>query len=204
MALLEDAAKRFPSAPAVHSKLASLALRRGDAETARAELRTQLRLSPNDFEAWMLLGVVAIGSLDVREATACAEKAMDLEPTSSRPWFLMGQVQELIKQRRFAIACYRRAAGLDATAWQPRVNAAILLTELAQGSDLSAAQALLEEASAHVDAEHRSLVDYNRALCEARRGDTRAARASAARAATGVASAPHVIESGRLLRALVA
>jgi Flp pilus assembly protein TadD len=202
--LLRDAARRFPTAPSVQSKLASLALRSGDPEAARVALRAQLKLSPNDFEAWMFLGVISLGALDVREATQCAEKAMELDGRASRPWFLLGQTQELIKQRRTAIDCYVQAAALDASAWQPRVNAAILLTELAQGNDLATAQKLLDEASAAVDGGNRSLVDFNRALCAARRGDTRAAKTFATQASTGPASAPHVAESKRLLRALAA
>jgi tetratricopeptide (TPR) repeat protein len=201
-ALLADAALRFPAAASVRSKLASIALRLGDAEGARACLREQLALAPKDFEAWLFLGVLSIGALDAREATDCAERAMDLDPKASRPWFLLGQVQELIKQRRAAIDCYAQAATLDHAAWQPRVNAAILLTELAQGRDLDTAEQFLKDAAATVDPSNKSLVEFNQALCAARRGDKASARTFALRAAQGGSTAPHVAESKRLVQAL--
>lgn len=203
-ALLRDAALRFPKAAAVRSKLASIAIRKGDATAARKHLREQLKHAPDDFEAWMFLGVIAIGSLDTTEATQCAEKAMDLDPKASRPWFLLGQVQEVIKQRRAAIDCYLRAASLDSKAWQPRVNAAILMLELAQGPDLENAHRLLAEAASAVDSANRALVEFNQALCAARRGDKISARQLASRVSTSGAGGEHVEESRRLLKALAA
>jgi tetratricopeptide (TPR) repeat protein len=202
--LLRDAATRFPTAASVRSKLASISLRLGDAEGARASLREQLALTPADHEAWLFLGVLALGALDAREATVAAEKAMELDPKSSRPWFLLGQVQELIKQRRVAIDCYRQAAKLDRAAWQPRVNAAILLTEFAQRGDLDVADRLLNEAATVVDETNRSLVEFNQALTAARRGDKAAARTFATRALRGPETASHVAESRRLVQALAA
>lgn len=187
--LAGQAAVRFPRAGGVASRQAGLALRRRDADGARRALRRQVELEPKAFEAWLLLGTVALGQLDVREAAECSVKAAALEPDNRRPLLLMAQVLEVHGAKREALALYEVAAGRDPACWRARVNAAVLLLELSDSQGPERATIHLEAALTFAPADARGLVQYNLALAGARRGASAAARAHATVAATSTTGA---------------
>ena len=99
-----------------HSDLLKLALARqraGQLAEAEQAFRQFLAIAPGHFDAWLLLGVVAIRRGNYEYAAQCIQQAIQIDPTSAEAYSNLGIAlyeQGMMEQ---AEACHRRAIELN-------------------------------------------------------------------------------------------
>jgi Flp pilus assembly protein TadD/DNA-binding MarR family transcriptional regulator len=72
-------------------RLGALLMMTDDDAEAEDNLRTAIRIAPEDAQAWTLLGVLLTGIEDrTAEAEAALRKALEIAPDSSEAWFALG------------------------------------------------------------------------------------------------------------------
>ncbi len=131
--LLEKAHQGLPDNADVNAALGSLALNRGDEDTAKKFLHIALEHDPKNFVAWQNLGVVALLEQKPDIGAKCFEQAIMAEPEDANSYMLLAKALGLLRQYPDAIKAVSEAMRLE----PGRPDAAPLKAELlrAQGGN---------------------------------------------------------------------
>ena len=124
--LLEKAHQSLPDNPDVNAALGSLALNRGDENTAKKFLRIALERDAKNFVAWQNLGVVAMLEHQPGIGAKCFQNAIAAEPDDSNSCILLAKALKEMGKYPEAIDAVDQALQLDPA----RPDAATLKADL--------------------------------------------------------------------------
>ncbi|GAB4529844.1 MAG: hypothetical protein Fur0018_16670 [Anaerolineales bacterium] len=96
----------------LHAAASRVLFRQGQLDQAVQHLSAATRLSPQDAEAWLLLGQVYMSRRELRRAAEVLEQACRLSPDHPLPYRLLGEVYRELKSYREAERAVRHAAAL--------------------------------------------------------------------------------------------
>jgi MFS family permease len=111
--LLEKAHQVLPDNADVNAALGSLALNRGDENTAKNYLHIALEHDPKNFVAWQTLGVIAMLEHESGIGAKCFEQAIIADPDDANSYMLLAKALGELKQYPDAIKAVDEAARLE-------------------------------------------------------------------------------------------
>lgn len=140
--VLANAQERLPKSAIIRARRSSLAMRRGDIDSALVHVRAQVELAPGDADAWRFAATLAAMKCNLTDAEAWTRKALELRPNDWRCHHQLGCIYDALRLAEPARVAYRRAIELGG-GWEPANNLGVLLLEAGNQRDLEEARTRL-------------------------------------------------------------